>query len=159
MPSNAVRRPAIDPALIRFAPLNRLQHSAGTMDPTVRALFRPGKAAVVALIAVGCTALACALYIRYRLVEQAGVGLACQAGLESISCAVRKYATALFTHSAFGTGAAILATLNLIRPSLVLFIPALVLACFGIVLYNANLAALAIAWLVLSLARRVPEPE
>ena len=129
------------------------------MDAAVRAIFRPGKTALVALFAVGGAALACALYIRYRLIEQAEVGLACQAGLESVACAVRKYAAALFTHSAFGAGAAVVAALNLIRPSPVLLVPALALACFGVVLYNANLAALAVALLVLSLARRAPEPE
>lgn len=159
MPPHAVRRPAAVPALIWFALRTHLPHSADMMDPTIRALFRPGKAALVAIIAVGCAAFACALYIRYRLVEQPGVGLACQAGLESVSCTLRKYATALFTHSAFGTGATIVAALNFLRPSLVLFVPALALACFGVVLYNANLAALAVALLVLSLARRVPEPE
>ena len=56
-------------------------------------------------------------------------------------------------------GAAVVAALNLIRPSPVLLVPALALACFGVVLYNANLAALAVALLVLSLARRAPEPE
>jgi hypothetical protein len=36
---------------------------------------------------------------------------------------------------------------------------ALVLACFGIVLYNIALSALAFGLLVLSFARRAPEPD
>ena len=49
--------------------------------------------------------------------------------------------------------------LNLLRPSLVLFAVALALACLGIVLYNVGLSALAVALLILSLARRAPEPD
>jgi hypothetical protein len=51
------------------------------------------------------------------------------------------------------------ALLNLIRPSVVLCVVALVAAAFGIVLYNVTLSALAIAILILSLARAAPEPE
>jgi hypothetical protein len=49
--------------------------------------------------------------------------------------------------------------LNLLRPSIVLFSCALAAACFGIVLHNADLSALAAAVLILSLARRAPAPE
>jgi hypothetical protein len=40
-----------------------------------------------------------------------------------------------------------------------LFALALAAACFGIVLYNIALSALAIGLLVLSLARRAPETD
>jgi hypothetical protein len=42
---------------------------------------------------------------------------------------------------------------------LVLFAAALAIACFGVVLYNVALSALAIGLLVLSFARRAPEPD
>ena len=51
------------------------------------------------------------------------------------------------------------AALNLLRPSLVLFGLALALACFGVVLYNIQLSALAFGLLALSFARRAPEPD
>jgi hypothetical protein len=41
----------------------------------------------------------------------------------------------------------------------VLFALALSLACFGIVLYNIALSSLAVGLLLLSLARRAPEPD
>ncbi len=74
-------------------------------------------------------------------------------------CFTRRITIALFTYSVFGWVALIVAALNLLRPSLVLFAVALAAACFGIVLYNIALSALAVGLLVLSLARRAPEPD
>ncbi len=65
----------------------------------------------------------------------------------------------LFQYSVFGTAALVIAALNLLRPSLVLFAAALALACLGVVLYNIVLSSLAIGLLVLSFARRAPEPD
>ena len=59
----------------------------------------------------------------------------------------------------FGWAALALAALNLLRPSLVVFAVALSVACFGVVLYNIGLSALALGLLVLSFARRAPEPD
>ena len=59
----------------------------------------------------------------------------------------------------FGFVALGAALLNLLRPSLVLCALALIAAGFGLVLYNAALSALAVALLILSLARPAPEPE
>ncbi|MGE0564416.1 MAG: hypothetical protein AB7O50_07860 [Pseudolabrys sp.] len=123
------------------------------------ALFRPTPRAAIALVLIACAALGAGMYVRYVLVEQPSVGLACQAGLENLPCTIRKHAIALFTQSVFGGAAVVIAVLNLARPSLVLFVPALALAGLGIVLYNVNLSALAVALLMLSLARRAPEPE
>jgi hypothetical protein len=49
------------------------------------------------------------------------------------------------------------ALLNLVRPSLVLVTVALAGAGFGLVLHNADLSGLAVALLILSLARPAPE--
>jgi hypothetical protein len=95
--------------------------------------------------------------MRYLVIEQSNVGLACDAGLASWLCTSRKILTALFGYSAFGATALIVAVLNLIRPSLVLFAVALAATCMGVVLYNVGLAGLAAGLLVLSLARRAPE--
>jgi hypothetical protein len=74
-------------------------------------------------------------------------------------CVTRQITIALFTYSVFGWFALIVAALNLLRPSLMLFGVALAAACCGIVLYNIALSALAAGLLVLSLARRAPEPD
>ncbi|MCK9919332.1 hypothetical protein MXD81_60395 [Microbacteriaceae bacterium K1510] len=122
-------------------------------------LFLPSARATNWLLIVGFCSLGYALYMRYLAVEQSTVGLACQAGLNTWLCFSRGIVIALFTNSVFGIAALVIAVLNLLRPSLVLFGAALALACLGIVLYNIQLSALAIGLLVLSLARRAPATE
>ncbi len=119
-------------------------------------LFLPSARATNVLLIVGFCALGYALYMRYLAIEQSSVGLACDAGLNSWLCTSRKILTVLFGYSVFGVAALIVAMLNLIRPSLVLFAIALAATCMGIVLYNVGLAGLAAGLLVLSLARRAP---
>jgi hypothetical protein len=63
----------------------------------------------------------------------------------------------LFNHSVFGSVALGAAVLNLIRPSVVLLGLGLAAGALGIVLYNVGLSGLAIALLLLSLARPVVE--
>jgi len=120
-------------------------------------LFLPSARATNVLLIVGFCALGYAFYMRYLVIEQSNVGLACDAGLTSWLCTSRKILTALFGYSVFGAAALIVAVLNLIRPSLVLFAVALATTCMGVVLYNVGLAGLAAGLLVLSLARRAPE--
>jgi len=67
------------------------------------------------------------------------------------------FAIALSTQ--FGWAAVIVAAVNLARPTLVVFGLGLAIACIGVVLYNVMLSALAIGLLLLSLARRAPEPD
>jgi hypothetical protein len=122
-------------------------------------LFLPSARATNWLLIVGFCAMGYALYMRYLAVEQSPVGLACQAGLNTWLCVTRQTTIALFTYSVFGWFALIVAALNLLRPSLVLFGAALAAACCGIVLYNIALSSLAAGLLVLSFARRAPEPE
>jgi hypothetical protein len=125
----------------------------------MRPLFLPSARATNWLLVVGFCALGYALYLRYLVIEQSTVGLACDAGLNTWLCGTRRIVTALFNHSVFGWVALAAAALNLLRPSLVLFAIALAAAGFGLVLYNAGLAALAAAILILSLARPAPAPE
>jgi hypothetical protein len=122
-------------------------------------LFLPSARAINVLLIVGFSALGYALYLRYMALEQSTVGLACGAGLNTWLCFSRAIATTLFQNSAFGIGALVVAAINLLRPSLVLFSVALAIACVGVVLYNVVLSSLAIGLLILSLARREPEPE
>ncbi len=121
-------------------------------------LFLPSARATNVLLIVGFCALGYALYLRYLGIEQSAVGLACGAGLNTWLCFSRTIATVLFQNSVFGIAALVIAALNLLRPTLVLFAAALAIACVGVVLYNVVLSSLAIGLLILSLARREPEP-
>lgn len=125
----------------------------------MRPLFRPTARAINWLLVVGFSSLGYALYLRYLAIEQSTVAIACNAGLETWLCATRRLVAMLFNNSVFGWLALLAATLNLLRPSLLLFSIALAAAAFGLVLYNTNLAALACAILILSLARPAPAPE
>ena len=122
-------------------------------------LFLPNARAVNWLLVVGFCSIGYALYMRYLAVEQSSVGLACQAGLNTWLCVIRQITIVLFTYSVFGWFSLIVAALNFLRPSLLLFAVALAAACCGVVLYNIGLSSLAAGLLVLSLARRAPELE
>ena len=122
-------------------------------------LFLPSPRAINVLLIVGFCSLGYALYIRYTALEVSQVGLACAAGPDTWLCFSRRIVTVLHQYSVFGTAALLVAALNLLRPSLVLFAVALSIACMGAVLFNTALSALAIGLLVLSLARRAPEPD
>ena len=123
------------------------------LGPMQRRLFFPTDRQLVWLTAIGFSSVGYALYLRYLVVEQSSVGLACDAGLRTWLCLTRRIATLLFNNSAFGWLALVVATANLVRPSVVLFGVALAATGFGLVLYNAGLAGLAAALLILSLAR------
>jgi hypothetical protein len=120
-------------------------------------LFLPSPRATNILLVIALGSVGYALYVRYLMIEQSTVGLACEAGSRTWLCFTRKAMTMLFNHTVFGWSALALAALNLLRPSIVLFAAALAAAGFGIVLYNVALSALAVSLLVLSLARRAPE--
>jgi hypothetical protein len=111
------------------------------------------------LLIVGFCSLGYALYMRYLVIEQSTVGLACAAGPRTWLCTSRLVVLALFNHSVFAVVGLTAALLNLIRPSIVLFAIALAASAFGIVLYNVPLSALATALLILSLARPVSAAE
>jgi hypothetical protein len=122
-------------------------------------LFLPSPRAINILLIISFCSAGYALYLRYLVIEQSSVSLACEGGLNTWLCFTRKVVTALFRNSAFGILALAAAGLNLLRPSLVLTAIALAAAGFGIVLYNVGLAGIAVALLILSLARRAPAPE
>ena len=122
-------------------------------------LFLPSGRAANFLLIVGFVSLGYALYIRYTALEVSSVGLACAAGLDTWLCASRRIIVTMHQYSVFGIGALIIAMINLLRPSLLLFAAALALACLGVVLFNIVLSALAAGLLILSLARRAPESD
>ncbi|MEY9752694.1 hypothetical protein ABIE73_000089 [Bradyrhizobium yuanmingense] len=72
------------------------------------------------LLVVGFVTVGCALYVRYLAIEFSQVALACDAGLQTLVCKSRSVSTVLFKNSVFGIVALVVATLNLMRPSIVL---------------------------------------
>jgi hypothetical protein len=108
------------------------------------------------LLIVGFLTVGYALYLRYLAIELSTVGLACDAGLQSMLCKTRLLMTYLFRNSVFGIAAVVIAVLHFIRPSIVLLTAGLVAAGFGIVLYNIGLSGIAIGLLILGFARPAP---
>ena len=121
-----------------------------------KAPFRLTPYQVQWLMVVGFITVGYALYLRYLAIEFSQVALACDAGLQTVLCKMRLLATALFKNSVFGIVALVIATLHLIRPSIVLLTGGLIAAGFGIVLYNVALSGLAIGLLILGFARPAP---
>lgn len=122
-------------------------------------LFLPTARQTNVLLAVAFAALGEALYVRYLAIEYGPVSLACQAGLATWLCTTFRLAITLYNYSVFGWAALAAALLNLIHPSIVLIVFSLAAAGFGLVLHNADLAGLAIALLILSLARPASATE
>jgi hypothetical protein len=122
-------------------------------------LFRPSDRQLIWLLMVAFLSLGEALYLRYLAIEYAPVSLACQAGADRWLCTAFRLTLALYSHSVFGWIALIAALLNVLRPSIVLMSVSLFAVAFGLVLHNADLAGLAAALLILSLARPAPAAE
>src|SRR4051812_49697820 len=80
------------------------------------------------LLVVGFVTVGYALYLRYLAVELSTVALACDAGLQTMLCKSRTLATYLFKNSVFGIVALIIATLHVMRPSIVLLTGGLIAA-------------------------------
>ena len=108
------------------------------------------------LLVVGFVTVGYALYLRYLAIELSTVGLACEAGLQTMLCKSRALATTLFKNSVFGTVALVIAVLHVMRPSIALLTAGLIAAGLGIVLYNIVLSGLAIGLLILGFARPAP---
>lgn len=129
------------------------------MSPEPRAqatapkLFLPSRRAAAILAVLGMAALGAALYLRYRIIQNSAIGVACEAGEASFTCTLRLAVISMFVQDCFGWVAMIAAGVQLWRPNIVAFGTGLVFALLGLVLYNTRASALAVALLVLSLAR------
>jgi hypothetical protein len=124
-----------------------------------RPLFLPTPRQSMVLAVLAAASVGHALIVRYTAIEQTPVSLACQAGAETWLCMSMRLLLALHIPPSLGIAALLAALLNLMRPSVVLVAVALVAAGHGLIIYNTALSALAVALLVLSLARPAPEPE
>lgn len=122
-------------------------------------IWRPSVRQALVIAATTIGALGYAATLRYLAIEDSSVALTCDGGGSHWLCGSRKVALAFSQSSAFGAVALAAALLNLVRPSVVLVSAAILSAGFGLVLYNTATSAIAVAFLVLSLARSAPEPE
>jgi hypothetical protein len=116
-------------------------------------LFLPSRRAAAVLGVLGLAALGAALFLRYAIIQNSAIGVACEAGEPSLTCALRFAVIVMFVRGAFGWVALIASAIQLWRPNVVVFGIGLVFALLGLVLYNTRVSALAVALLVLSLAR------
>jgi hypothetical protein len=132
---------------------------SATAERAERPRFMPSPVALNWLITLGFVSLLYAMYVRYLVIEQSSVGLACDAGLRSLACFSHKIVSPLFDHQVFGWTALGAAMLALVRPSVPLFAIGLAASAVGIVLYNAALCGVAAALLILCFARPAGEPE
>jgi hypothetical protein len=121
--------------------------------------FRPSRRAAVTLGALAAVSLGFAAFMRYQIVEPATVGLVCDAGAMTTICITRRVFVGVFVWYGFGGAALIAAVLALIRPSNILIGAAIVAGFLGVVLYNTQISALALALLPLVLARPAPARE
>ena len=121
-----------------------------------RTLFLPTPRQSMVLAALAAASIGHALIVRYTAIESTPVSLACQAGADTWRCTSMRLLLALHIPPSLGIAALIAALLNLMRPSVVLVAAALIAAGHGLVIYNTALSALAVALLVISLARPAP---
>lgn len=119
-------------------------------------LFLPSRRAAAIVTVLGLAALSMALYLRYCIIQNSAIGVACEAGAVSFTCKLRLAVIMMFVQDCFGWVAMIAAGVQLWRPNIVAFGAGLVFALLGLVLYNTRASSLAIALLVLSLARPSP---
>jgi hypothetical protein len=125
-------------------------------DDAMRPRFLPSMRQAASLAATELGVLALALFLRYGLVENTPLGLACEAGEASFICAMRFGVVYLFMWNVFGVSAIGAACAQLWRPDVRVLGAGLGFAFLGLVLYNSRLSGLALALLMLSLARPVP---
>lgn len=117
------------------------------------AVFRPTVPQGVLLAVLAAGAVAGSLYLRYQVIQNSEIGVACDAGLGTLFCRARAGVVFLFHHSLFGWTALAAAALHLVRPSVALLALGLVAAGFGIVLYNVMPSAFAVGLMILAFAR------
>jgi hypothetical protein len=122
------------------------------MDQT---LYRPPLRQIVALAAIAAIALTYGFGMRYAVIQNSVIGIGCETA-STLLCTGRHATIVLFQQQLFGAVALATALLNLCRPRIVLVAIALIAGGAGIVLYNTVLSALAVAALILSLARPAP---
>jgi len=117
--------------------------------------FLPTRRQCVWLAALTLTALGCALYVRYGLVQSSVIGIACDTGPRTALCLLRSSFIHLFDYTVFGCVALAVAIVHLTRPAVPLLAIGLIVSAFGLVLYKYNvlLSGIAIGLMMLAFAR------
>jgi hypothetical protein len=133
-----------------------MQRKSPVSPDLTPSLFKPSGRAALILSLLTVAAVGSALFLRYRIIQNTPIGLACEAGEQSLTCTTRLAAIHLFVRSIFGWTAVAAALIQLWRPNATVFGVGLISAGFGLVLYNTRLSSLAVALLVLSFARAWP---
>jgi hypothetical protein len=133
-----------------------MQRRSNSPRPSPLLTFAPSRRALAVIVPLAGAALGLALYLRYGIIQNGPIGIACDAGEQSSTCTVRATLIGLFVRGVFGWTALVAALFQLWRPNRFAFGIGLIAACLGLVLYNTRLSALAVALLVLSLARALP---
>jgi len=123
------------------------------METSISGVFRPSGREWAAIIPLGLLALGAAFYMRYGVIQDTPTGLACDAGIGTLLCQTRSATIAVYQHGGFGALALVAGAINLWRPWVPLLLLGMIAAALGIVLYNVVLSGLAVALLILSLAR------
>jgi hypothetical protein len=118
-------------------------------------LYRPTVRQAIGLAAIAAIALIYGFVMRYAVVQNSSIGIACETASTWL-CKARYGTIGLFQPQVFGIVAAGAALLNLLRPAFILIALALLAGGAGIVLYNTALSGLAVGLLILSLARPAP---
>jgi hypothetical protein len=118
-------------------------------------LFVPSPRQTNFLVIAGFAALGAATYVRYGLIDSAALGAICDTGFVRAGCALRRMAAELQQTQIFGGAALIAAAIHYWRPSIAAFSVALVASIFGLLLFNASVAALAAGLLIFAFARPV----
>jgi hypothetical protein len=118
-------------------------------------LYRPTLRQAIGLAAIAAIALIYGFVMRYAVVQNSTIGIACETATTWL-CLSRRVSIGLFQLQVFGILAAAAALLHLLRPTFIFIALALLAGGAGIVLYNTPLSALAVGLLILSLARPAP---
>jgi hypothetical protein len=105
------------------------------------------------IVCIACASFAAAVCIRYVIVENPKIAELCEGWARGWGCASRRAFISAFQYLLFGWIAVLAAALNLFRPSMPMLSITVATTSWALVLYNAGLAALATALLLLSLAR------
>ena len=116
-------------------------------------LFVPTPRQTNFLILLVCASGALAFYLRHSIVEAEPLIAACAAGVPRPSCRLRQFIIELYEMQFFGGIALVAAILHLARPRTGMFTIALIATSFGLILYNAGIAALAAGLLIVAFAR------
>jgi hypothetical protein len=64
--------------------------------------FLPSRRAAAVIAVLGLAALGAALYLRYFIIQNSGIGVACEAGEDSLTCRVRLAVILMLVEVNFG---------------------------------------------------------